>query len=78
MRSTKAVMFAVIATLLAGDFAQAEVGAGKSATHPTRASVRAHTATAARAQADDVFYAAKLRKSCTYRGGPKSGNWDCR
>ena len=78
MRTTKAVMIAGIATFLAGGFAQAGTEARQSAAQPARTPVQKHTAADSRAQADRVFQAVKVGKSCTYRGGPKTGNWDCR
>lgn len=78
MRTTKAVVFAGIATFLAIGLAQAGTDAGQSATQSTRTSIQTQAAAASRAQADDVFYAVKIAKTCTYRGGPKTGSWDCR
>ena len=78
MLTNKAVKFAVIATFLAAGVAQAGAETRQSAAQPARTSVRTQTAAASMAQADGVFYAAKLAKSCTYRGGPKTGTWDCR
>lgn len=78
MRTTRAVMIAAIATFLAAGLAQAGTETGQSAAQPTRTSVQKQTAAASRAQADGVFQAVKVGKSCTYRGGPKTGNWDCR
>ena len=78
MRTTRAMMFAVIGAFLAYGLAPAGAATEKSAEQQARTSVRAHSAAAARAQADGVFYAGKVGKSCTYRGGPKTGNWDCR
>lgn len=78
MRTTKAIMLAGIATFLAAGVAQAGAETKQRAAKPPRTSVQTtQTAAASRAQAD-VFYAAKAAKSCTYRGGPKTGNWDCR
>lgn len=78
MRTTKAAIFAGIATFLAADLAQAGTDTGQSAARPARTSVQTQTAAASRAQADGVFYAVKFAKTCTYRGGPKTGSWDCR
>lgn len=77
MRTTEAVVLAGIATFLAAGLAQAGTDTGQSAAQPTRTSVQTQTAAASRAQADGVFYAVKIAKTCTYRGGPKTGNWDC-
>ena len=80
MRCTKAVIFAGIATFLAASLAQAATETGQSVAQPARAhtSVQKQTASTARAQTDSAFYAVKVGRSCTYRGGPKIGNWDCR
>ena len=78
MRTTKAVMIAGVATFLAAGLAQAASETGQSAAQPARTSVQKQTAAAARAQADGLFQAVKVGKTCTYRGGPKTGNWDCR
>ena len=77
MRTTKAVKSAVIATFLAAGVAQAGAETKQSTAQPARTSVRTQAASAPRAQAD-VFYATKTSKACTYRGGPKTGSWDCR
>ena len=77
MRTTRAVMFAGIATFLAAGLAQAGTDADQSATQPARTSVQTQAATASRAKADGIFYAG-VAKTSTYRGGPKTGSWDCR
>ena len=77
MPAIKALKLAVIATFLAAGVAQAGAEAKHRAVQPTRTSVRTQSASAPLAQAD-VFYAAKTSKACTYRGGPKTGSWDCR
>lgn len=78
MRTTRAMMFAVIGALLAYGLAPVEAATDKPAEQQARTSVRAHAAATSRAQADGIFYAGKVSKSCTYRGGPKTGSWDCR
>ena len=78
MRTTRAMMFAVIGAFLAHGLTPAEAATDKSAEQQARTSVRAHAAATSRAQADGIFYAGEVPKSCTYRGGPKSGSWDCR
>jgi hypothetical protein len=88
MRTTKAVMFAVTAMFLAAGFTQAGAESGQSSAQAARTSVRTQAAPTASsamaqaaapiAQADGIFYAGKVAKPCTYRGGPKTGNWDCR
>jgi hypothetical protein len=71
-------MFVGIATFLAAGLAQAGTDTGQSAAQPARTSVQTQAAAASRAQADGIFYAGKAAKTCTYRGGPKTGSWDCR
>ena len=78
MRTTKAVMIAVTAIFFAGGLAQAASETAQLAAQPVRTSVKKQTAADSRAQVDGVFYARKTAKSCTYRGGPKTGSWDCR
>ena len=78
MRTTKAIMFAGIATFLAAGLARAGSDIVQPAAQPARKSVQTQAAAASRAQAEGLFYAGKVTKTCTYRGGPKTGSWDCR
>lgn len=74
MRNNKPVMFAVVTTLLVAGVTSARAETKPSSEQSVSASTRAHPST----------YAAQLvqtgndTKSCTYRGGPKTGTWDCR
>lgn len=69
----KSIMVAMVAALLVVGSVTAQAGA-KSADEQARASTREHLSTSA-TQAGQTY---KVAKSCTYRGGPKSGIWDCR
>lgn len=73
MRNNKSVMFAVIAALLAAGMTLARAEA-----KPSERSVGTFTRVHSSAYAAQQTQAGKVAKSCTYRGGPKSGIWDCR
>ena len=77
MFRTKAVAFALIATFLVGGLpAQADTGraAGQGALTGARAEAAKTTGSQSYAKSRET----KPAQSCTYRGGPKTGFWDCR
>lgn len=76
MRNNKPVIFSVITTLLV-----AGVTSARAETKPSpEQSVSASTSTRAHpsAYAAQIAQTGNDTKSCTYRGGPKTGTWDCR
>ena len=75
MFRTKAVTLALIATFLAGG-PPAGADTSRTAGQPVYGDARAQAATGS--QVSGKSRAAKPAKSCTYRGGPKTGFWDCR
>ena len=77
MFRTKAVTLVLITTLLAGGL-PARAENARTAGQPGYADARAQATTTTGSQTSGKSREARPAKSCTYRGGPKTGSWDCR